>query len=211
MGESDANVMFPGADLMAANKASEVIVLSDPVFADAYESESEDELPPFPLPLAFPAAFGLPNTPAAPRAPVTATISKFADVSALPQSTAASRSAADIFPPLNATAAPPELERGPAAVPIPLPKAASQAEPRFRRIIRIRDSLAGAWAEEDVIDLASSPETGAEAGRLESVPRKGKEEAKGKAGAREAKTRNEKGRTRTKEWRVSQVEVLDLS
>jgi len=219
MSESDGNVIFPGVDLRTEKEASEVVVLSDPVFADTYASDSGDELPPFPLPLpvAYSSAQALRHTSMT----TTASIIR-------PAITASLRSqspAADMFQTSNTMAAPPpsvpQQVPTPLAVPDLVPRG---AEPRFKRIIRIRDSLAGAWAEEDVIDLASSPlliptvaaASAAEAEMAGAGEAKKMSGGKGetKKGSKE-KGNGRKGRgsekQRTKEWRVSQVEVLDLS
>ena len=241
MGEGDANVVFPGVDLesndvgIRKDREMDVVVLSDHDFADTYGSDSGDELPPFPipLPLQLPTVFALPAIRPSRHDPSINTASNHATTS-LPSPSTASRPGADISqtstsrnvrppPPVPQQAphpTPPYLP-APAPPPIAVPASEPQAQaaplPRFRRIIRIRDSLAGAWAEEDVIDLVSSPSLAGGGAEVMSSAGQGS----GKVNASETVNASRRGngkeegsgkaRPRTKEWRTSQVEVLDLS
>jgi len=103
------------------------------------------------------------------------------------------------------------------ALPLLLP---ANSKPKPKRIIRIRESLLGAFAEEDVIDLASSDDVmpsmtstsaSVKSGTLTTpatVVQHG-DDRSDEAGMAEMKKR--KRDVRTREWRVSQVEVLDLT
>lgn len=79
-------------------------------------------------------------------------------------------------------------------------------DPKLKRIIRIRESLPGAWAE-DVIEIPSSPpdtSIHAAAGGLGIVERDGADRS-------EQMNTRKRPRERPIEWRVSAVEVLDLT
>lgn len=97
----------------------------------------------------------------------------------------------------------------------------TKPEAKQRRVIRIRESLFGAFATEDVIDLASSDDCASAASTSANASSGVSAQAAasgggggGGSGSVEAPRLTEKKRKRegrAREWRVSQVEVLDLT
>jgi Holliday junction resolvase YEN1 len=155
-----------------------------------YADDSDDELPAF--------QFGVPYTA------VKSTTAPLA-LSAPP---VVSQSSSDAVASVT-------IARGTATVPLSgiattVAAATSALEPAAKpaRVIRVRKSLFGAFVEEDVIDLEASAEQ-YEQGNAKGMSAGGGQK-EGQGEGTEARERKRK-RDRGKEWRVSQVEVLDLS